>query len=101
MRFSFFLTAAILFLAGCAPMSNQALRLVDRTVSFTELRRDPDRYTGQYLLLGGEIAGIKNTSDWGEMEVVQFKTDDNGRIIDMANSGGRFIALVPAFLDPD
>ncbi len=102
MRSALLFASALLFFAGCTPIiSKQALRLVDRNVTFTELRQDPLRYSGQYLLLGGEIAGIRNTSDWGEMEVVEFKTDEEGRVTETATSGGRFIALVPKFLDPD
>src|SRR5512146_852469 len=102
MRPTLLLASALLFIAGCAPViSNQALRLVDRNVTFSELRQDPLRHSGQYRWLGGELAGIRNTSDWSEMEVVQFKTDEEGRVIKTATSGGRFIALVPKFLDPD
>ncbi len=102
MRLSILIAAALCLLAGCTPViSGQTLRLVDRNITFKELHRDPSRYSGQYVLLGGEIAGIRNTSDWGELEVVQFTTDENGRIIDTKNSSGRFIAIVPAFLDPD
>ena len=45
MRTLILLTSAMLFMAGCAPViSNQSLRLVDRKISFAELRQDPDRY---------------------------------------------------------
>ncbi len=102
MRLSFLLAASLLFFAGCAPIiSSRALSLVDQSLTFTDLSRDPLRYVGHYVLLGGEIAGISNTSDWGELEVVQFGTDKKGNVIETAGSGGRFIALVPSFLDPE
>lgn len=101
MRALFPLIAMILCLAGCAGViSDQSLRLVDRSLSFAELRQDPDRYAGRHLLLGGGIAGVRNTSEGGELEVVQFKTDESGTITDTAASGGRFIAWSPGFLDP-
>lgn len=101
MRTLFLLTATILCLAGCAPViSNQSLRLVDVGISFAELRQDPERYMGRHLLLAGGIAGIRNTSQGGELELVQFAVDENGRITDMAKTGGRFIARSSGFLDP-
>lgn len=102
MRMLVILAATILALAGCAHVvSDQSLRLVDRRVTFAELREDPDRYVGRYLLLGGGIAGVRNTSEGGELEVVQFKTDESGEITDTAASGGRFLAASRGFLDPE
>ena len=101
MRTLFLLTAAILCLAGCAPViSSQSLRLVDRGVSFAQLRQEPDRYVGRHLLLGGGIAGVRNTREGGELEIIQFATDEDGTIGDTTNSGGRFLVRSPDFLDP-
>ena len=101
MRKLFHLTIVTFCLAGCSTViSNQALRLVDRGISYSELRQDPDRYIGRHLLLAGGIAGVRNTSEGGELELAQFATDENGMITDTANSGGRFIARSPGFLDP-
>lgn len=102
MRTLILLTATTLCLAGCAPIiSNRSLSLVERGISFAELRQEPDRHLGRHLLLAGGIAGVRNTTEGGELELVQFATDENGRITDTANSGGRFIARSPGFLDPD
>jgi outer membrane lipoprotein len=101
MRKLLLLIATTLCLAGCAPViSNQSLSLVDRGISFTELRQSPDRYIGRHLLLAGEIAGVWNSNDGGELEVVQFEADENGEITDTAKSGGRFIARSAEFLEP-
>lgn len=101
MRMLFLLTAIALCVAGCAPViSNRSLSLVDRGISFAELRQDPDRHMGRHLLLAGGIAGVRNTNEGGELELVQFATDGSGRITDTANSAGRFIARSPGFLDP-
>jgi len=101
MRTLFLLTAIALYVAGCAPViSNQSLQLVDRGISFAEFRQDPDRYMGRSLLLAGGIAGVRNTNEGGELELVQFPTDEDGKITDTAKSGGRFIAKGTGFLDP-
>ncbi len=101
MRALLFLLATTLCLAGCATViSRDSLSLVDRGISFGELRREPQRYAGKVLLLGGGIAGVRNTSDGGELEVVQFPTDESGEITDTSATGGRFIAKSSGFLDP-
>ena len=101
MRKLLFLVTSIIFLAGCAPViSKESLSLVDREISFTELRKAPDSYTGKHLLLGGEIARVSNSKEGGELELVQFSTDEDGEITDKAKSGGRFIAKSAEFLEP-
>jgi len=101
MRTLFLLTIIPFCLAGCATViSTQSLRLVDRGISYSELRQDPDRYIGRHLLVAGGIAGVRNTNEGGELELVQFATDENGMITDTTNSGGRFIARSSGFLDP-
>ncbi len=101
MRKLFLMTITTLALAGCATViSKESLRLVDRGISYAELRQEPDRYIGRNLLLAGGIAGIRNTNEGGELELVQFAADEDGNITDTANSGGRFIARSPGFLDP-
>ncbi len=101
MRAFLLLTAMIPCMAGCTTIiSHQSLSLVDRRISFKELRQDPDRYVGKHLLLGGGIAAVRNTRQGGELEVVQFKTDESGEITDTAASEGRFIASSTDFLDP-
>ncbi len=95
------LAATILFLTGCAPViSSQSLSLVDREISFAELRQTPDRYIGKHFLLAGQIAGIWNSNEGSELEIVQFATDNRGEITDMSRSGGRFIARNAEFLEP-
>jgi len=55
---------------------------------------------GRHLLLAGGIAEVRNTNEGGELELVQFAADENGKITDTASSGGRFIARSSGFLDP-
>ena len=75
------LLLCLLLLSGCASViSNQSLNLVDHWISFAELRQDPNRYMGRYFLLGGEIVGVRNSNEGGELELAQFATDRNGEI---------------------
>jgi outer membrane lipoprotein len=89
-----------LFLSGCAHViSEESRRLVDKQLSFAELRQNPDAYLGKYVLLGGSIATAKNTKKGSELEVLQTTLDfDMPR--DTYYSEGRFIATTATFLDP-
>lgn len=96
-----FVVVLSLFLAGCAHvMSDESLKLVDRRITFEDLRREPDSYIGKYVLLGGTIAGVKNAKDGGEMEVLQAPLDYSGLPEETHYSGGRFIVVTTKFLDP-
>lgn len=90
-----------LFIAGCAHvMSEQSLRLVDRQITFEELRRTPESYLGKYVLLGGTVAGVRNSKGGGELEVLQAPLDSSGMPEEKQYSGGRFIITTTQFLDP-
>lgn len=100
MRYLIFAVTTLLLAACTQIISDESLRLVDRDLSFAELRREPERYNGRHLLLGGTIVDVRNRNNGSELELVQLKTDESGEIIDTASSGGRFLALSSSFLDP-
>ena len=101
MRLFVLLALALLCCTACTlPLSQPSLDLVDREISFAALRQDPDRYLGRYLLLGGAIVAVRNTSAGSELEVVQFATDQSGRITSTDNSGGRFLVQLDTFSEP-
>jgi outer membrane lipoprotein len=101
MRLFILLALAVLGCSACTlPISQSSLDLVDRELTFAALRQDPDRYLDRYLLLGGAIVAVRNTSAGSELEVVQLATDRSGRITSTDNSGGRFLVQVATFSDP-
>jgi len=102
MRFFLLVVAALTCAAGCArPISRPSLTLVDPSVSFADLRQNPDRYSGRTLLLGGAIAAVRVLPGGGsDLEMVQFPTDKVGRITATNTSGGRFVARDGVFRDP-
>ena len=93
---------AVLFLAGgCAPPFSQAsLDQVDRTITFNELRGDPDRYKGKWVMIAGMIVGARNLKEGTFLEVLQKPMDRRGEPLDTDETGGRFIISSAAFLDP-
>ncbi|AJE03070.1 Slp family lipoprotein [Geobacter pickeringii] len=87
-------------LAGCAHViSDESRRLVDPGITFSMLKEKPDSYTGKYVMLGGVIAGIKNTKEGSQLEVMQVRLDDSGMPEDTFRTEGRFLATTDRFLD--
>lgn len=91
-----------LLLSGCTHyISADSLGLVNRELTFSEVKRNPDSYTGSYLLLGGKIVQVTNRKEGGEIEIVQVNLDGSGRPLDdLENSGGRFLAKTDYLIDP-
>ena len=86
--------------AACAPpFPREALDKVNKNVSFRELRREPDKYQGTWVMLGGMIVAAKNTKEGTFIEVLQKPLDTGGRPLQTDESEGRFIVLSSAFLD--
>jgi outer membrane lipoprotein len=89
------------FLSGCAHVvSEESRRLVDYRISFADLKGSPDAYVGRYVLLGGTIAGVRNKKNGSELEVLQSPLDSSDEPEEPRYSGGRFLVVSPAFLDP-
>lgn len=91
----------LIFLAGCVHViSDSSLGLVDRTITFNRLRENPQAFIGKYVLLGGVIAAVKKSGEGSHLEVIQYDPDST-EIPDVSKkSGGRFLAVTSAFLDP-
>ena len=102
MKYSrFFIVLAFFLCAGCAHViSEESMRLVDRSLSFAMLKENPDRHVGSNVLLGGVIASVSNSKRLGELEVVQFELDSDYMPVESHHSGGRFLAQTDGFLDP-
>ena len=90
----------LLWTAGCAPpFSRQALDQVDRGITFRDLQRDPDRYKGKSVMLGGVIITSKNSKEGTVIEVLQRPMGRRGRPLDTDSSEGRFLIESDEFLD--
>jgi outer membrane lipoprotein len=103
MKYSrFFIALAFFLYSGCAAhvISEESLRLVDQSLSFAQLKENPDRFVGRFALLGGAIVSVSNTKQMGQLEVVQFPLDRDNMPVESYRSGGRFLAQADGFLDP-
>ncbi len=91
---------ALLLLASCGPpFPKELLAQVDRAVVFPDLQKEPDRYRGRLLLLGGVIVETKNLRDGTQIEVLQRPLDGRGRPEQTDATGGRFLILTDRFHD--
>lgn len=96
-----FLVTAVVFLAACAPViSHELLKKVDPELSFQMLIRDPDRYRGKQILVGGQILGITVGEGETWAEVLQQPLDWRQKPEDTDVSYGRFLTRFEGFLDP-
>lgn len=93
--------AVIGILGGCAHvMSPEKLALVDRSIPYAELNRNPEALAGKNVLVGGIIAANRSDGDVMQLEVAQLELLDNGVPDDRSSSAGRFLAVSGELLDP-
>ena len=91
---------ALIALAGCAPpFSKAALDRIDRSLTYRELRSDPDRYRGTWVMLAGVIVGARNTTEGTFIEVLQKPMGRRGQPLDTDDTEGRFMISAAEFLD--
>ncbi len=89
-----------LLMAGCAPpFSRQALDQVDRSITFSELQRDPGRYEGKWVMLAGVIVSTKNAEEGTFIEVLEKPMSRRGKPLETDATEGRFIISSERFLD--
>jgi outer membrane lipoprotein len=98
---AFLIIWATLLVGGCAtPISEQALKQADPGITFSDLVKDPEKYRGRVVLLGGQI--VTTTVKEGEtsVEVVQKPLDGQHQPKDTDDSMGRFLIDYADFRDP-
>jgi outer membrane lipoprotein len=98
----FLIAIALAFiLTACAPViSDKSLREANLSISFQELQKNPDTYTGKVIILGGRIISttVKKEETW--VEVLQQPLDRQYRPENKDISYGRFIIVFQGFIDP-
>ncbi len=88
-------------LAGCGgPFSESTVEAAKDQPSFGALRQDPAAYKNRLVIFGGKIAQIQNQKNATVLEIVQRPLGGDERPSSTNQSGGRFLAVTPKFLDP-
>ena len=102
MKVRFLIAIAWVFiLIACAPViSDKSLREANLSVSFQELLKNPDAYTGKVIIVGGRIISttVKKEETW--VEVLQQPLDHQYKPENKDISYGRFIIIFQGFIDP-
>lgn len=94
------LLAVLVLPAGCAPPFPQ--ELLDRTdtqATFESIRKDPVKYAGRLVMLGGTVVDAVQLKEGTRLEVLQRPLDGQGRPELTDETGGRFLILTGQFLD--
>ena len=109
------LTCVAVLGSGCAKSAHQTgedqlaeliprdvLSQVDETVSFADLRANPNQYTGRTVMLSGLALKSRRAKEGTEIEILQVPTERGLSPSDRkARSEGRFLAVQSnGFLDP-
>ncbi len=98
---SLFLLISILLTAGCASnIPKEIQQPPSGNPMVGEVRANIIQFTGARVRWGGVIAGVENQNDETRIEIVARKLSGSGRPQDSDYSPGRFIAVIPGFLDP-
>jgi len=85
---------------GCAHVvSDDLRRQVNEGIPVASLFENPEDYKGEIVVLGGAIAGSRNTNEGTYIEVVEKELDYQGRPKYSDETHGRFIVLHYGFLD--
>lgn len=106
MRKLFFIIFSVLILSSCAPVLRQdIMEGASRDFSLSDMRNNPDTYTGKLFVLGGSIVNTKVTQKGSQIEAIFVPVDSRGYLKDIepSSSEGRFLAIFPkerGTLDP-
>jgi len=92
----------LLLFGGCAHvLSPEALREVDPTLSFAEVKANPAACRGKSLVLGGLLIETRADRQGTTLEVLNYTLDRWGEPQAVDEAGGRFLARADRFLDPE
>lgn len=88
-------------LGGCAHvMSEPGLALVDRSISYADIRENPEALAGKNVMVGGIIAETRSSGDVMQLEIAQLELHENGVPDESSPSAGRFLLVSGELLDP-
>ena len=86
-------------LAACATTPDQ-IAFEQQNVDFTRVAQSPDAFAKQEVRWRGIVARVENLEKDTLIEVVNLPLGRQARPVESQQTGGRFIARVPGFLDP-
>jgi len=96
------LLMGLLSCMACAHViSDRARQEINADLNFAKLIDSPEQYKGEKVLLGGQIVQTRNIGDRTEIEVIQKPLDFTGYPSNGDETGGRFIFVIPRYLESE
>ena len=100
-RLVFLVFALCATLGGCTHvMSKEGLATANRSITYTDINKNPELLSGKSVLIGGIIVGNISSGDVLQLEVAQLELLSSGVPDDFSKSAGRFLAVSGELLDP-
>jgi outer membrane lipoprotein len=92
-----------LILAGCASTSvPEAISIAPAgDISVEEVQQQKDRFVDNKVRWGGSIISVQNHAKETRIEILSRNLSKAGKPREETKSGGRFIARIPGFLEPE
>ena len=88
-------------LGGCAHvMSDAGLARADKSIVYSDIKKNPDALAGKMVLVGGVIAQTRSSGDVMQLEIAQLELLENGVPDELSPSEGRFLVVSGELLDP-
>jgi outer membrane lipoprotein len=93
-----FALAAALAACAPAPIYKTGPSLVN--ASPEQVAASPENFQGMQVVWGGSVIGVRNLADHSEVEILAYPLDSSQRPRLKEAASGRFIAIVPGFVEP-
>jgi outer membrane lipoprotein len=95
-----FVVGIVLSCLSCTSAISSAIRSqVAQDVTYTDIAQNPDAYIGKIIIAAGSIIDAKNLREGTRLEILQYPTTNTGRPVLDNPSGGRFLVLLPNYLE--
>jgi outer membrane lipoprotein len=95
------LSILLLFgLSACSSTPEAIRKAPTDAPGLAEVRQQPERYLGSAVRWGGTLIKVSNLSDESHLEIVARELSRGGEPHPGDQSEGRFIAVLPGFVDP-
>jgi outer membrane lipoprotein len=90
----------VLSCLSCTSVISSAIRSqVAPDVTYTDIAQNPAAYIGKMIIAAGTIIDAKNLPEATRLEILQYPTTSSGRPVLDKPSEGRFLVLIPAYLE--
>jgi len=98
------LACTLFLLSGCVSselVPTEMESQISRDILFESIKKEPNKFQGRVVVLGGKVLAAKRLKDSTQIEVLQLPLDRaDGPILTLSASKGRFLAYQEEFLDP-